>query len=98
SKETGREYMTLGVFQPYGEQPDISHSYATAEALKLTHKVETNIGEAVDELALEVEHGFKTLGIHRHVSRSGKGNMKARTRMVVQYALAFDLNLLVVGT
>lgn len=98
SAETGREYMTLGVFQPYGDQSDIADSYAVAEAFQLTHKVETNIAEAVDEIALEVEHGFKALGIPRHLSRGGKGNVKARTRMVTQYALAFDLNLLVVGT
>ncbi|MBN2982048.1 ammonia-dependent NAD(+) synthetase [Cohnella algarum] len=98
SAETGKEYITLGVFQPYNEQEDIHHSYAVAEAFKLTHKVETNIAEAVDEIALETEYAFKSLGIHRHISRGGKGNVKARTRMVVQYALAFDLNLLVVGT
>ncbi|SFE05870.1 NAD+ synthase [Paenibacillus catalpae] len=98
SAETGREYMTLGVFQPYGEQVDIQDSYATAEAFHLKHKVETNIGEAVDEIALETEHALKAIGISRHLSRGGKGNVKARTRMVVQYALAFDLNLLVVGT
>ncbi|WP_424767361.1 ammonia-dependent NAD(+) synthetase [Paenibacillus sp. sgz302251] len=98
SAESGREYMTLGVFQPYGEQSDIADSYAVAEAFQLQHTVETNIGEAVDEIAIEVEHGFKKLGIPRHLSRGGKGNIKARTRMVTQYALAFDLNLLVVGT
>jgi NAD+ synthase len=98
SRESGKEYITLGVFQPYGEQEDIDHSYSVAEAFGLTHKVETNIAEAVDEIALETEYAFKALNIHRHISRGGKGNVKARTRMVVQYALAFDLNLLVVGT
>lgn len=98
SSETGREYMTLGVFQPYGDQSDIADSYAVAEAFQLKHRAETNIAEAVDEIAIEVEHSFKSLGIPRHLSRGGKGNVKARTRMVVQYALAFDLNLLVVGT
>ena len=98
SAETGKEYMTLGVFQPYGEQSDIADSYAVAEAFQLKHRAETNIAEAVDEIALEVEHSFKSLGIPRHLSRGGKGNVKARTRMVMQYALAFDLNLLVVGT
>lgn len=98
SEETGRAYMTLGVFQPYGEQADIQDSYAVAEAFNLKYKVETNIAEAVDEIALEVEHGFKSMGMPRHLSRGGKGNVKARTRMVMQYALAFDLNLLVVGT
>ncbi|MFC4303080.1 ammonia-dependent NAD(+) synthetase [Cohnella boryungensis] len=98
SQETGKEYITLGVFQPYGEQEDIHHSYEVAEAFNLTHKVETNIQEAVDEIVLESEYAFKALSIHKHMSRGGKGNVKARTRMVVQYALAFDLNLLVVGT
>jgi len=98
SAETGKEYITLGVFQPYSEQSDISDSYATADAFKLTHRVETNIGEAVDEMTLEVEHSLKAIGINRHLSRGGKGNIKARTRMVMQYAIAFDLNLLVVGT
>ncbi|GLX66184.1 ammonia-dependent NAD(+) synthetase [Paenibacillus glycanilyticus] len=98
SAETGKEYITLGVFQPYGEQVDIADSYATAEAFQLKYKTETNIGEAVDEIAIETEHALKSIGMPRHLSRGGKGNVKARTRMVVQYALAFDLNLLVVGT
>jgi NAD+ synthase len=96
--ETGMDYRTVGVFQPYGVQSDIEDSYAVAKALNLEHTVETNIQDAVDEIALEVEYGLKKLGIHRHMSIPGKGNVKARTRMVVQYALAFELNLLVVGT
>jgi NAD+ synthase len=66
--ETGKEYMTLGVFQPYGEQVDISDSYATAEAFQMKYKVETNIEESVNEIALEVEHALKAIGVHRHVS------------------------------
>lgn len=96
--EEGKEYMTLGVFQPYGEQEDIEHSYAVAKAFALTHTVETNIEEAVNEIALEVEHSLKGIGQHRHITHQGKGNVKARTRMVMQYALAFENNLLVVGT
>lgn len=96
--EEGKEYMTLGVFQPYGEQEDIEHSYAVARAFELTHTVETNIEEAVNEIALEVEHSLKALGQHKHITHQGKGNVKARTRMVMQYALAFENNLLVVGT
>lgn len=96
--ETGKEYKTLGVFQPYGEQSDIADSYATAEAFDLKYTVETNIEEAVDEIALEVEHGLKNIGVHKHMSIPGKGNVKARVRMVVQYALAFEQNLLVAGT
>ncbi|WP_281890220.1 ammonia-dependent NAD(+) synthetase [Paenibacillus sp. YYML68] len=98
SEEKGREFKTVGVFQPYGEQVDIADSYAVAEAFALKYRVETNIEEAVNEIALEAEYGLKSIGVHRHLSRAGKGNVKARTRMVVQYALAFELNLLVVGT
>ncbi len=98
TQETGKEYMTLGVFQPYGKQEDIAHSYAVAEAFGLKYKAETNIQDAVDEIARETEQAFKAIGMSRQISRGGKGNVKARTRMVVQYALAFDLNLLVVGT
>jgi NAD+ synthase len=98
SAETGQDYITLGVFQPYGTQEDIQDSYAVAEAFNLTHKVETNIEEAVNEIALEVEYALKAININRHISIPGKGNVKARTRMVTQYALAFELNLLVVGT
>ncbi|QYR22702.1 ammonia-dependent NAD(+) synthetase [Paenibacillus sp. sptzw28] len=98
SAETGKEYMTLGVFLPYGEQADIAHSYEVAEAFNLKHRMELDIKEAVDEIALEVEYGLKMIGMSRHISRGSKGNVKARTRMVMQYALSFDLNLLVVGT
>ncbi|TCZ77711.1 ammonia-dependent NAD(+) synthetase [Paenibacillus albiflavus] len=98
TEEKKCEYITVGVFQPYGVQADIEHSYATANAFHLKHQVETNIEEAVDEIALNTEYAMKQMGVHKHISREGKGNVKARTRMVVQYAIAFDLNLLVVGT
>lgn len=96
--EKGSEYRTVGVFQPYGVQSDIEDSYATARAFNIKDQVETNIEDAVDEIALEAEYGLKQIGVHKHLSRGGKGNVKARTRMVVQYAIAFELNLLVVGT
>lgn len=98
SSETGKEYRTLGVFQPCGRQEDIEDSYSVAKAFDLKYTVETNIADAVDEIALETEHALRSIGVHRHLSVPGRGNIKARTRMVVQYALAFELNLLVVGT
>lgn len=98
AEESGMDYRTLGVFQPYGKQEDIDDSYATARAIGLKHTVETNIEEAVNEIALETEYALKSIGVHRHMSIPGKGNIKARTRMVIQYALAFEQNLLVVGT
>ncbi|MFS0840507.1 ammonia-dependent NAD(+) synthetase [Paenibacillus sp. 1P03SA] len=98
TQESGKECKTVGVFQPYGTQEDIHDSYATADAFNLKYRMETNIEEAVNEIALEVEFGLKNAGDSRHMSKEGKGNVKARTRMVVQYAIAFEMNLLVVGT
>jgi len=98
SAQQGKEYKTLGVFQPYGVQSDIDHSYEVAKALDLQYTVETNIEDTVGEIVLETEFALKSIGVHGHLSRSGKGNVKARTRMVIQYALAFEQNLLVVGT
>lgn len=98
TEELGKEYKTLGVFQPYGIQSDIEHSYETAKAFNLKYTVETNIEDAVNEVALEVEHSLKNIGVHQHISIPGKGNVKARVRMVIQYALSFEQNLLVVGT
>ncbi len=97
SEETGKSYETLGLYQPYGEQADIADSYAVAKKFEIS-TAETNIEEAVNEIALEVEYAMKSIKVHRHVSRGGKGNIKARTRMVMQYALAFERSLLVVGT
>lgn len=97
-EEKGMDYRTVGVLQPYGEQADIGDARSVIEAFQLEHAVEMNIAEAVDEIALETEYALKHLGIHRHISKEGKGNVKARTRMVMQYALAFEMNLLVCGT
>lgn len=96
--EQGKEYKTLGVYQPYGEQADIQDSYSVGQAFNLKYTVETNIEESVNEIALETEFALGKIGVHGHISRGGKGNIKARTRMVIQYALAFEQNLIVVGT
>ncbi|MDO7908265.1 ammonia-dependent NAD(+) synthetase [Paenibacillus sp. JX-17] len=99
TEESGEEYRTLGVFQPYGKQEDIDHSYATAKAFELKYTVETNIEASVNQIAEEVERGMVKMGLEKTtMTPQGKGNVKARTRMVMQYALAFEQNLLVVGT
>lgn len=98
TQEHGEEYMTLGVFQPYGTQSDIEHSYAVAKAFALKYTAETNIQTPVDDIAAEVDKNFAAMNISRTMTPQGKGNVKARTRMVVQYAMANELNLLVVGT
>ncbi|WP_312001350.1 NAD(+) synthase [Paenibacillus forsythiae] len=96
--EQGKEYITLGVFQPCGEQEDTGHGCAAAKAFGLKYTVMTNIGDAVDEIALETEYALKAIGQHRHMTYQGKGEIQAGTRMVILHALSLENNLLVVGT
>ena len=98
SAEFSKKYLTLGVLQPYGEQVDIADSYAVVKALQLEHVVQTNILKVVDEMMLEAQQALYSLNPSKDVTVKGKGNMMARTRMVMQYALAFEMDLLVVGT
>ncbi len=97
TEEKGTEYKTVGVFQPYSTQADIDDSYAVAEAFNLKYKVETNVHKAVDAIEETVNSVMPHLE-QESISPQAKGNIKARTRMVVQYAIANSLNLLVVGT
>lgn len=97
TQSTGREYKTVGVFQPYDTQSDIDDSYAVAQAFDLKYKVETNVHKAVDAIEQTVNSVMPQLE-QDPLSPQAKGNVKARTRMVVQYAIANSLNLLVVGT
>jgi len=90
--ETGNSYTTLGVFQPYHEQEDIEDSYAVAKAIGLD-TVETNIANPVEATAAVAE-----AALGRQMDKKTLGNIKARTRMVVQYALSFERGLIVVGT
>ncbi|MDF2938106.1 MAG: synthetase [Paenibacillaceae bacterium] len=95
TEEQGSTFMVVGVLQPYGEEPELEACYAMAQALGLGHIIETNTEDAVNEMALESEFGLKSMGIHQHLSRGGKERVKARTRRIMQGALAGELNLLV---
>lgn len=95
TEETGGTFLAVGVLQPYGEEPELEACYALAKALDLQHIIETNIEDAVGEISLEAEFGLKSIGIHQHLSRGGKEQVKSRTRSIMQGALAGELNLLV---
>lgn len=91
SVDMDQDVYTLGVLQPYDFQDDIEDSYAVMKAFNLKSTIETNIYGPVH--AME-----RVLSKEGKMSKEGLGNIKARTRMVLQYALAFELKLLVVGT
>lgn len=83
----------VAVRLPYGEQADEPDARAALEWVGASTRVSINIKESVDALvrAQEVSLGKK-------ITDFNKGNVKARARMVAQYAIAGDAGLLVLGT
>ena len=90
----GHHAEFVGVRLPYGRQSDESDVDLALEFIKPTRTVVLNIAESTDAAAAAAA---RALGIER-LTDFVRGNIKARERMVAQYAIAGELGLLVVGT
>ena len=89
----GTEANFVAVRLPYGVQHDEDDAQAALDFIKAKTEWTFNISAAVDGFEDEFE---KTVG--NGISDFHKGNTKARTRMIAQYALAGEHNYLVIGT
>ncbi|WP_237201481.1 ammonia-dependent NAD(+) synthetase [Rothia nasimurium] len=89
----GIEAEFIAVRLPYKVQADEDDAQAALRFIMPQQTVTYNIAGAVDgfETAFETATG-------RPIADFNKGNVKARARMIAQYALAGEKNLLVVGT
>lgn len=78
---------------PYGTQRDRADAELALEVIQpdVTHDI--NIKPAVDAMVAAVDTSSE-----QPVSDFNKGNIKARQRMIAQYAIAAQYGLLVVGT
>jgi NAD+ synthase len=83
----------VAVRLPYGVQHDEHDAQAALDFIGAETEWTFNIAPAVDGFEQEFE---KTTS--EQVSDFTKGNMKARSRMIAQYALAGEHNYLVIGT
>ncbi len=83
----------VAVRLPYHVQHDEADAQLALDFIDPQEIVTFNIRDAVDELAEEYAEATDAA-----LSDFGKGNVKARMRMVAQYALAGEGHLLVVGT
>lgn len=83
----------VAVRLPHGVQHDEDDAQAALDFIGARTEWAFNIAPAVEGFETEFE---KTTG--ESVSDFTKGNMKARSRMVAQYALAGEHNYLVIGT
>lgn len=91
-EEIGENYQFIGVELPYGKQmdePDVLDALAFIEP---DQTLIVNIKSATDEIVSALaESGMP-------ISDFNKGNIKARQRMIVQYAIAGEQSGAVIGT
>ncbi len=78
---------------PYGVQADEDDAQLALSFIEPDRTITVNIAASVDAMVAEV-----AAATGEPVSDFNKGNVKARARMLAQYAVAGDRHLLVVGT
>ena len=93
-QETGQaDYRFIAIRLPYGLQADEDDAQMALDFIQADQELTINIKAATDAVvaAVEANEGMK-------ISDFNKGNIKARQRMIAQYAVAGDNQGLVVGT
>lgn len=89
----GGEARFLAVRLPYRVQHDAEDAEAALEFIAPDSSVEVNVQNGVDGVEKDIESG-----VGGDITDFNRGNIKARMRMVTQYALAGHDGLLVIGT
>ncbi|MBH0024553.1 ammonia-dependent NAD(+) synthetase [Salinibacterium sp. SWN248] len=89
----GVEAQFVAVRLPHGVQHDEDDAQLALDFIEADREVTFNIQRAVDGIAAEFADAMG-----EPITDFNKGNVKARERMVAQYAIAGQLGYLVVGT
>ncbi len=92
-RDEGYDAEFHAILLPYGTQSDRDDALAACDFIKPDAIHDLNIQPGVDAFA----NSFATAESYA-LKDFDKGNVKARMRMIAQYALASDQGLLVVGT
>jgi len=90
----GAEARFVAVRLPYGVQADESDARVAMTFVAPDESVVVNVRPGANAVAAEVASALKIGKLRDFV----RGNIKARERMVIQYAIAGQENLLVIGT
>ncbi|MFF0498667.1 ammonia-dependent NAD(+) synthetase [Nocardia aobensis] len=99
SRARGQEATFVAVRLPYGSQADAEDAEVALDFIRPDRTVEVNVKPGADAVAAATAEGVRELlGDQAQLRDFVRGNIKARERMVIQYAVAGQLNLLVVGT
>jgi len=91
--ERGHNKKFIAVRLPYGEQRDEEDAQRALTFIKPTENVTFNIAAGVNALTETYEQSMGNT-----ISDFHKGNIKARARMIAQYAIAGEKNMLVIGS
>ncbi len=94
AREAGHDVRFLAVRLPYGRQADEDDAVVALDFIRPDETVRVDIKASADGAGTAAA---AALGVDR-LRDFVRGNIKARERMVAQYALAGERNLLVVGT
>jgi len=93
ARQAGRDAVFVAVSLPYKVQKDIDDATAAISFINPDRAYTVNIEEGVKGVEKSLSDVFP-----EGLSDFNKGNLKARIRMVEQYAIAGQLGLLVIGT
>jgi NAD+ synthase len=95
----GHDAMFVAVRLPYGVQADEDDAQIALRFIRPDQSITVNVKPGADAVAAEIARGLRELlGDESKLRDLVRGNIKARERMVIQYAIAGQLGLLVVGT
>jgi NAD+ synthase len=92
-KETGKPYEFIAVRLPYGVQQDEEDAQRALRFIQPDRTMVYNVRDAVDAATLSFSQATGETLRDFH-----KGNIKARMRMIAQYTIGGQYNLLVIGT
>ncbi len=96
-----KTYQFIAIRLPFNIQADEDDAQLALKFIKPSHSLSTNIFSAVEGIhneALKALHDTQLLSATAAAIDFSKGNVKARSRMVMQYHIAGILGGLVLGT
>lgn len=94
-------YQFIAVRLPYQIQADEADAQASIDFIQPSHALSVNVKPGADAIHQQTSDAIQSLGLlpDSEVKQDFvKGNVKARTRMVIQYEIAGMLDGLVLGT
>ncbi|GAA0857001.1 ammonia-dependent NAD(+) synthetase [Aliiglaciecola litoralis] len=101
NQDSQGDYQFVAVRLPYNVQADEQDAQASIDFINPTHALSVNVQPGADAIHQNTSDAMQSLGLlpDDEVKQDFvKGNVKARTRMVIQYEIAGMLDGLVLGS